>query len=761
MTKNNTLKIFVSAFWATALFCAAIFCCVRIAGGNAFESNIMVLVPSTDEARPQLAEDTNLQKGFLVLIKHPDRNVGRQLATEFHDTLVSQAGVEKESDPAALLESLRQFFHPYRYQLLSREMQEKLSTQSPDVIAEEALRALYSPVQGLQLYSLSDDPFNLGGTWFQRLYPQAAQISPEIIPALTEGENTWYLVRARLQDSPFSISSQSAVIPVVEDFRQLWPDAMLVTSGFVFHAAEATATARGEISTVGLGSLLGIALLVVIVFRSGRAVLAIITTLTGSVLFALAGSLVVFDQIHLITLAFGSTLLGLSVDYCFHFLVKSRRLGSGSVAGRLIAKGLAISAGSSILVYLMQLFSPFPGLRQFAVFVMFGLLGAWFTIVFLTFWYQDSPHQKGFRELALYRLVQSFYLSAASRKTLVISLSVLIICAAGLQIFRSGFSDDIRLLNTSSNTLIADEIQVMSLLGGIDTQRYWTVVGENQQQVLQSTEQLVSVLRPDIQVMAVSDLIPSQQQQQQNHQLVMEKLYGPDGALEKLCALMTTDCTLWQDGDFSFRSGLTPDVVPPIIAGAFPVFAVSDPKHSIVLPLQGQQLDGDRTFLFPGANGVSFVDRVGELSDTMAGFRIQVSWLLALFLLVFSIACLLLYRTKGIAVVSSVFISLCAAVALSSPDAITLFHVLALLLVTGLTIDAAIFYRELGFNSDSWLAASLATATSILAFGLLALSSVPVLQQFGVIVASGLACAWLVTPLFHLLVKSGSFEEIQ
>src|SRR5690606_5499688 len=81
-------------------------------------------------------------------------------------------------------------------------------------------------------------------------------------------------------------------------------------------------------------------------------------------------------------------------------------------------------------------------------------------------------------------------------------------------------------------------------------------------------------------------------------------------------------------------------------------------------------------------------------------------------------------------------------------EGITLFHTMALLLVIGIGLDTAVFYTEVGFNEESWLASSLACSTSILAFGLLSLSAVPVLHQFGVIILGGILAAWLLTPLF-------------
>src|SRR5690606_33127232 len=112
----------------------------------------------------------------------------------------------------------------------------------------------------------------------------------------------------------------------------------------------------------------------------------------------------------------------------------------------------------------------------------------------------------------------------------------------------------------------------------------------------------------------------------------------------------------------------------------------------------------------------------------------EVSMLLGVFLAVFALACLVFYGRRGLVVLVCVLVSMLGSLALSSSGGATLFHILALLLVMGLTVDTAVFYLELGLDGETWLASTLASLTSILAFGLLALSQVPLLHHFGSVV---------------------------
>ena len=53
---------------------------------------------------------------------------------------------------------------------------------------------------------------------------------------------------------------------------------------------------------------------------------------------------------------------------------------------------------------------------------------------------------------------------------------------------------------------------------------------------------------------------------------------------------------------------------------------------------------------------------------------------------------------------------------------------------------------ESASNPQTWLAVTLSSLTSLLAFGLLTWSQTPVLHHFGLTVLIGLSLVWLMTP---------------
>ncbi|MDO8861125.1 hypothetical protein Q6D67_05360 [Haliea sp. E1-2-M8] len=759
---------YLVGLWLLGLLIGGLYCGERILRGEVFQSNILGLIPERDEGGQSVYSGVtkNFEKRFVVMLSHPDPHQGSALAVALKEKLAQQDLVDMNGASESLLGELRDFFKPYRHQLLAVETRQRLLAQNPQDLAASVVTGLYSPVSGFRLYPFADDPFNLGGAWFQEVFPEAVRFRGTEIPSLRAEGRIWYLIDGQVRGSPFDLASQQALSTVLDDFPSQsgtqMGDADLLFSGVIFHATEAARLARSEISTVGSGSLLGILLLVIAVFRSRRALAAIAFTLLSSVLMALTISLLVFDRVHLVTLAFGTTLLGLAVDYCFHFLIKYRVHGDALVAGRLIRKGLLISAGSSIAAYLVQLVSPFPGLQQLAVFLVAGLVGACSAVLVLTLCFRELPSASLSPWLIFFstRVEPAYLRLGARRLQLCCSLAAVLALLAGY-LYWLGSSDDIRHLNSSSQSLLDSERKVQTLLGGIDPQRYWVVAGQDQQQVLERTEKVVAAIDDDRAptarlAVAVTAMVPSLAAQRGDHALVASRLYGSDGAVTVMCVMLQSDCSQWQSLPGDVLDELEPSGVPATVAARFLPAALTTENRSIVLLRQGALPAQRKLESMAELPGVTYVDQVQVLSETLKSFRIEVTMLLAAFLGVFSLACIFFYGRRGSVVLVSVLASMFVSLALSAAGGVTLFHVLALLLVLGLTVDAAVFYLELGLNGETWLASTLASATSILAFGLLALSDVPLLHHFGSVVFFGLLAAWLITPLMFQLARGGT-----
>ena len=150
-------------------------------------------------------------------------------------------------------------------------------------------------------------------------------------------------------------------------------------------------------------------------------------------------------------------------------------------------------------------------------------------------------------------------------------------------------------------------------------------------------------------------------------------------------------------------------------------------------------------------DGVFFVDKVQNISDLMGNYRMQFIYWIAIAYCCVLIVLLYRYKQQVWRVVLPPLLASVFTLAIVSQfeQGLNLFHLMALILVLGIGIDMGIFLMETNDAPYTWLAVSLSTYTSLLAFGMLAWSDTPVLHHFGLTVLSGLAFVWLLTPLMR------------
>ena len=94
-----------------------------------------------------------------------------------------------------------------------------------------------------------------------------------------------------------------------------------------------------------------------------------------------------FDRVHLITLVFGASLVGVAEDFGIHYFA-SRSAAPHETGGALmqrLAPGMALALGTSVLAYAVMALVPFPACGRWRCF----LPSAW--------WPPSSPWPAGSR----------------------------------------------------------------------------------------------------------------------------------------------------------------------------------------------------------------------------------------------------------------------------------------------------------------------------------------------------------------------------
>ncbi len=153
----------------------------------------------------------------------------------------------------------------------------------------------------------------------------------------------------------------------------------LLLSGPGVFALQARDTIRREALRLSLLSGALISGLLLAVYRSGRTLLLALLPVLSGALAGIAAVALGDGVVHGVTLGFGVTLIGESVDYSIYFLIQSHR-GSAPGAPLEVPAHLWPTIGLGVLTsvcgFASLLPSGFPGLSQLGLFSIAGLLAA-------------------------------------------------------------------------------------------------------------------------------------------------------------------------------------------------------------------------------------------------------------------------------------------------------------------------------------------------------------------------------------------------
>jgi predicted exporter len=152
-----------------------------------------------------------------------------------------------------------------------------------------------------------------------------------------------------------------------------------------------------------------------------------------------------------------------------------------------------------------------------------------------------------------------------------------------------------------------------------------------------------------------------------------------------------------------------------------------------------------------GLAGVRFIDNTARYSELLSHYRVRLG---ALLLLGLGAVVLLLQWRYGLRAWRAWLPTLLGGLFTLAffgwaGIPMQLFVVLSLILLLGMGIDYGIFMQEHPGERSVWLAVAIAGISTLLSFGLLALSSTPALRAFGLAMLIGETSIWLLTPVFR------------
>lgn len=702
-----------AALWLTAVVLLMLAAWLRWPEASVLRTDFYDLLPNSGDSLWQQRAARQAADAYeeqVVLLVVGDDTLAAQA---FIDNAVAELGVA--SSLGTQWQTLIQTLKHQRFNLL-HESQVRQLKQQPEALLQRFQGLLYSPLGSSAVSQLLTDPAGLwrdyvmGLTPLQDVQQQQGDVTASVRVTLSDAAllTTW-------RDLKHEASAQGL---------------QLYATGAPLFAAAAKHSASREMRTVGLASLLALTIVLWRFLRSWTALALVLLCVGTGLLAGFLTTVMVLGSVHVLTLVFGVTIIGVAADYAFHYLAHARR--SGDVLQEVLP-GLRLSVLSSTLAFLLLLVLPFPGMRQMGLFMASGLLASFATVVLL------YP--------ALYRppenppVLPSVFSKTPLRLPAAAVVGALVFFVVGLVLFGSKGNDDVRDYYRVANDVEVDQVAIAARLGNTGDSRFLLFYGESEQAVAEREEPLIAAGVP-----VASSLVPSEKRQRENYELI-KQFYGSAVFTRHLRALGFDDA-----GIAAVREQL-PSKFSVIDAARGEAPGLGQRLgclHTVCAswaPLGKAMTEEQLTEMLAHSEGVELINPIADFNQLLSTYRQKVLALLLVAALLVVVIGAVLYGLKTALAIICLPLLACSGslfVMALGYNGLSLATVLAALVVAGVSLDYAIF-KALSTHQHypkTVLAISLSSMTSIIAFGALMFSSTPFLRQFGVGIAVGLCIAY-------------------
>lgn len=773
-----------------ALWLALVLLAVLQITRTSFTADLSAFLPDAPDARQQLLIE-QIHSGapsrtLLMGIAGGDATARAQASRELARVLRDSGRFDQVTNgETAGWAGFGQWLFDHRYQLSPAVTPGRFSADGLREAIAESTSLLGTPAGNAIKPLLDRDPSG-----------ETQRIAESLIPARSPKteQGVWAgrqqpraLLMATIHATGADIDSQAAAIATVQQaFEPLAARGLtLQLSGAPVFSVDSRARIEREVRTLAIAGALLMSTLLLLAFASPRALAVAALPVATGVLAGIVAVSLGFGSVHGMTLGFGSTLIGESVDYAIYYLIQSRRDDQGRGGWTAWVRGswptVRLGLLTSVCGFAALLLSGFPGLAQLGVFSVAGLVAAALTTRFvLPAVMPDGARGSGLIG-ALGRLARAGIAVLPRLRVPVLVLGA----AAAVLLWQRGdlWRADLASLSPVPRAAIELDEQLRADLTSSDSGTLVVVQGPDVETTLQRAEAAAARLEALIDrgviggFDSVTRFLPSQATQQRRIAAL------PDGpTLQAALARATVGGPLP-------AARLAPFVADVAQARQARPLRVADLSGSAVAPLVDALLlrrpDGSASALLPVQPARDRIDiaalgtalqglpdtQVLDIGDELRGLygrylgEAQGQALMGALGVVLLMALWLRSWRRLLAVCQPLLLAVLLSMGMLAALGVKLgiLHLVGLLLVVAVGSNYALFFdmlREgndpsvapgatLALSNDDTLASLLlANVTTVASFGLLAMSSIPVLSAIGVVVAPGALLALLLAAAF-------------
>lgn len=766
---------------AVTVWLAAVMACAVIIDHSQFTADLSAFLPRTPTAEQQLLMD-QLRNGLaskliLIGIEGANETTRARISKEMAYRLRSnRAFIAVNNGEPVTTEHDRDYLFKNRYLLSPAVTPQRFSAEGLHAALSDSIDQLASPAGLLMKSLLPRDPT---GEMLQLLDQMNGASKPQMIEgawASKDGKTALLLAQTHAPGSDTD-AQQLAVEAVRAAFDEVGATSgaqLRMTGPGVFSVLSRDAI-KHQVRLTFIASSVLIALLLWAVYRSLTALILGFLPVATGILVGIAAVSLGFGMVHGITLGFGTALIGEAVDYSIYLFMQSE-LGETGRQNWMARVWPTIRLGvlTSVFGFASLLFSGFPGLAQLGLYSIAGLLAA----AGMTRYVLPHLLPAGFRVRDVSGMGASLSrLAQRAPRFRWGAVALLVAASAVVYIHRDGlWNHELAALSPVSAADRALDTRLRAGMGAPDVRYLIVVSGDSQEAVLRSAEQVSLALQPLVEQGALagfespSRYLPSETAQRARQASL------PDAAVlassleqavkglpvrSPLFAPFLDDVEAARHRPLLQRSDLDSTAMSMAVDG---LLIHQNRRWNALLPLtapENGEIDAalvrnalPKTLPSPGR--ALFVDLKAESNHLYSGYLHEALLLslAGLAAIIGLLAAVLRSPRRAAAVImplAAAVLTVTAGFALCGKQLIIL-HLIGLLLIVAIGSNYALFFDQRDAAQVipprtivSLLFANIAT---VLGFGLLAFSSVPILQALGLTVAPGVILALIFSAVF-------------
>lgn len=720
-----------------------------------------------------------------------DAETNVQAAREWSQELARVAEIEsvrRGADPA-LIDAAFDLYFPRRLLFLSSEPE----TQIPELLSERGLRdaarrlrgALGGP-EGMLLGSwAADDPLLAFPARLRALESLQEGALHTLGGGFVGGTPPRAILFVTTRHSAFDSAHQRPVLAAIEasfaSLRMRFDGRLaLEWSGAHRFAVASEDHARADAAWLSCVSLVGLAVCFLALFRSISVLALTFLPLGVGMLAATSFTLAWFGQLHALTLAFGAALVGICTDYPLHFVTHWALRPAEATLRDVVARirtPITLAAASTCAGFWALGSSRIPGIQEVGLFAAIGVAAACATTIVLL------PHlvTNAIRATPLqHALIGALHKPRPRLRGAAIALLIASLAVCGVGLPRVEWNDDVfGLAAPSDPALVREDRALREVVGQPDLGRMVIATGGDDESALRAVE----TVEPRLEAMRAAGVLGGFRSV---HALLwsralQERNWAALAAQPRLAERLVTAFAAegFRTEAFARFATVLGGPAPPPLASAD---LLDSPLHDAVAPFR-LDLGGDGVALLallrdvrdPAAlaagvadiPGVRVFDQQHFARSLYARYRTRVLRLIGAGALAVLFVLSMRYRLPRRIALATAPALLGAVLTISllglTGTPVGLLHLLGLLLVLSLGVDYGIFLVESSGDAReegaSLLSVTIDCATTLLSFGLLAMSSFPALRALGVATGVGIAATLIYAFALRALLRGAASEE--